>query len=65
MSDEEPSPVPLAEARGLSLEARVRDPRQVRERGSKHRLLSDSMSIESGSNAKKVDQTKSAEKVRK
>ena len=60
LSDDEPRPEPQLEARRLSLEHKVQDPR----RGLKRRDQ-DEMSVESSSNAKKTDKTKSAEKSRK
>ena len=62
LSDDEPQPVQLG-ARRLSLDP-VGDPRtNRRDRGSrKHPRDPDSMSVESSSNPKKPDQTKSAEK---
>ena len=60
LSDDEPRPVavPSQETNRLSL-----DPR--RDRGSKHRRESDSMSVGSSSNPKRADQASSAEKGRK
>ena len=63
MSDEETYSAPSLEARRLSLEPRVVDPR--RDRGSKHARESDSSSVDSGKVAKRADQTKSAEKSKK
>ena len=68
MSDDEPRPAPQLEARRLSLEpaAALQDPRtdqrNRREKTRKHPRESDSMSVESSSNPKKADQTRSAEK---
>ena len=54
LTDDQPKAGPSLEARGLSLE----DPRRDRRR----RRESDTMSVESGTIAKKPDQTRSAEK---
>ena len=63
LNDDEPKPVDQPEASGLSLHPvhhrAVTDPRN-RDRGRKHGRGSDSMSVES--NAKKPDQSCSAEK---
>lgn len=59
LSDDEPRPVDQPEASGLSLQPQ-RHPVDPRSHGKKHSRGSDSMSV--GSNAKKPDQTKSAEK---
>ena len=65
LSDDEARPVavPNLEARQLSLDPRLPDSR--RDRGHKHRRESDSMSVESGANAKKADQSRSAEENRR
>ena len=58
-ADIDPSPA----ARRLSLSTPVHDPRPGgHSRGRKHHRESDSMSTDSASNPKKVDQTKSVEK---
>ena len=66
LSDDEPRPAPQLEARRLSLEPRLQDPRGDqrgrRDKSRKHPRESDSMSIESSSNPKKADQSSSAEK---
>ena len=65
LADDGPRPdqVPQLEARRLSLEPGVQDPRRDRrERNRKHPRESDSMSVDSASNAKKADQTRSSEK---
>ena len=56
--DLDPSPA----ARRLSLATPVHDPRPGHSRGRKHNRESDSMSTDSASNPKKVDQTRSVEK---
>ena len=61
LSDDEPRPVSSLTARRLSLEP-VADPRRA---GPKHQREQDSMSVDSSSNPKKPDQTKSGEKKRK
>ena len=65
LSDDEPRPPPALEARRLSLEPRVQDPRVQEsrpDRGAKHRREPDSMSVDSASIAKRADQSRSAEK---
>ena len=67
LSDDEPRPVPSLTARRLSLDP-VTDPRREgrdRQAGRKHHREPDSMSVESASNPKKPDQTKSGEKKKK
>ena len=61
LSDDEPRPEPQLEARRLSLDP-PRDPRPERSQGRKHPRDQDSMSVDSASNAKKPDQSKSGEK---
>ena len=63
LSDDEPQPVNI-EARRLSLD-HPRDPRpsgSSREVGHKHRRDPDSMSVDSATNPKKPDQSRSTEK---
>ena len=62
LNDDEPQPDSQLEARRLSLDP-VQDPRtRSREAGRKHPREQDAMSVESVSNPKKPDQTRSHEK---